>query len=412
VILYGNSGLPLTELPTSLAQWLNHISAVHPVGWDLGLERVGEVGRKLDLLHPAKKVVLVAGTNGKGSTCEYLTRLALAAGLKTGTSTSPHLHQFNERIALNGTAVDDDLIVSAFNAIEAGRGETSLTYFEFAVLASLLIFKQANVDIAILEIGLGGRLDAMNIVDADLSIIMSIALDHESWLGDTRIAIGREKAGIMRPSKPCLIADRDPPESLLEVADAQGTPVEYIGTDFELDVANTSLSGDSFAAAHRAAEILGFAPSHSVKEDVARVTQLPGRRTWIPGDVPVLLDVAHNPAAAAVFAGYVAGLEIQGQIHALVGMYADKDIERVLSLFRPLVKTWHLTDMDDPRAESAAGLVDRLAVDEHGNVHTYANIASACRVLHQTASAGDLIIVFGSFPIVAGALSQFEKKPV
>ena len=190
-----NSGQPLTEREPSLDHWLSYIEELHPVGWDLGLDRVKEVGRRLNLLHPATTTILVAGTNGKGSTCEYLERFAMANGLRVGKSTSPHLHQFNERIAINGTPVSDHSLVRAFQEIESARKEISLTYFEFATLASLFLFREEKVDVAILEVGLGGRLDAMNIVDPDLTVITSISLDHQSWLGDTREEIAREKPG-------------------------------------------------------------------------------------------------------------------------------------------------------------------------------------------------------------------------
>lgn len=234
-----------------LADWLQRIEQQHPVKWDLGLARVSEVGRRLGVLSPAPLVFLVAGTNGKGSTCEYITQLCRARHLKVGKSTSPHLLRFNERIEIDGEPASDALICGAFEAIDQARAEISLTYFEYGTLAALVIFKQLAVDVAVLEIGLGGRLDAMNIVDPDVSVITRIALDHQSWLGDTRELIGAEKAGILRAGIPCVLVDRAPPISILEQAKALQVPLYALGAEF--DHAESSLwitqEGDHFAHA-------------------------------------------------------------------------------------------------------------------------------------------------------------------
>jgi len=394
----------------SLEVWLERIGEIGPAGWDLGLDRVGRVGAALDLLHPAGRVVLVAGTNGKGSTCEYLTQMALASGLKTGTSTSPHLFRFNERICIDGVAVDDQIIISAFSRIDAARGEITLTYFEFAALASLLIFKEQRVDIAILEVGLGGRLDAMNIVQPDLCVITSISLDHQSWLGDSREVIAREKAGIMREGITCLVTDRQPPPSLSQAAATCHAPLEFIGTDFDRDPAiECALSADSFAAAQQAAMHLGFEINTETLANIARESRLSGRRTWLHRQCRVLLDVAHNPAAAEDFADYVRGLDVTGDIHAVVGIYGDKDIEGVLVPLKPLVKTWHLTDMDDPRASPAAEIQRHLAEDRTGQTFTYAKISDAAQALESQVRSEDLMLIVGSFPVVAGALDYFGE---
>ncbi len=408
----------MTKSDRTLEDWLAYAEKLHPVGWDLGLARVSVVGERLGVLNPGDTTVLVAGTNGKGSTCEYLEGFAMATGLLVGKSTSPHLHKFNERIAINGVPVSDDDIATAYSAIDIGRQDTSLTYFEFAALASMLLFRDASVDVAILEIGLGGRLDAMNIANPDFCIITAISLDHQSWLGDTREAIGLEKAGIMRKGIQCLVSDRDPPLTLNSHARSIGAPLRFIGRDFDLDSdldsdldtnlekeVDFALPRDSFIVAREAAHRLSWDTSQ--QDEIARTTRLEGRRSWHHGKCPVLFDVAHNEAAAQDFADYVRGLETRGSIHALVGMYKDKDVEAVSRPFRGLVKTWHLTDIDDPRAESANNLFKRLGALE--NVKTYANIIPAIAGIRELAEEDDLIIVFGSFPVVAGALQQFRK---
>ncbi len=307
--------------------------------------------------------------------------------------------------------VDDARVTDAFAAIEAARGETTLTYFEFAALASLYVFRQEDVDISILEVGLGGRLDAMNIVTPDLTIITSISLDHQLWLGDTRETIGYEKAGIMRESVACIIADRNPPASLIAQGKSIGADLLHIGEDFP-DKAGRALllPEDSYVAARCAASRLGFEPSAATEASVAANTSLPGRCTRRDGACQILLDVAHNPAAAAYFAGYVQQQSVRGVIHALVGIYQDKDIRGVIDPFRALVSTWHLADMDESRAASAAEIAELLVDGGHGRVATYANIALAAEAVGAGAGEKDLIIVFGSFPVVAGALQHFDQE--
>lgn len=394
----------------SLQEWLLYIDQVHPVGWDLGLDRVREVGQRLDVLHPATTTVLVAGTNGKGSTCEYLASFAAAVGKSCGKSTSPHLFRFNERIVIDGEPLSDEVIVNAFSQIETAREDITLTYFEFASLASMLLFKQAGVDVAVLEIGLGGRLDAMNIVSPDLCIITSIALDHQAWLGDTREAIGFEKAGIMRQGITCLIADRDPPASILAHAETMQAPVRLIGQDFDTpeSIPDPQLPVDSFVVSFEAARLMGW--DLGAADSIAAQTTLPGRRTWLGQNPKVLFDVAHNPAAAASLAAYLETQAIDGDIHALLGMYSDKDIEQVTALLSPLIKTWHLTGLTDPRAAETGELKNRLAEQGRGFCTAYVNIEDAVEGILQSAQAEDMILVFGSFPVVAGALPLFSHS--
>lgn len=393
-------------MTASLDTWLEKISEVHPVGWDLGLERVGTVARRLDVLQPADKVVLVAGTNGKGSTCEFLTEILLGAGLHVGKSTSPHLLRFNERICIDRQNADDSKIVEAFEEIDRARAEISLTYFEFSTLASLYLFKQAAVDVAVLEIGLGGRLDAMNIVTPDVSIITSISLDHEAWLGNSREEIGREKAGILRAGVPCVLADLDPPASVLAEINRLNAPLSRVTkADLPPKSLGLSLPPLSFVAASMAATLLGVYPDNESLNRVARETHLPGRRTWLQWKCRVLLDVAHNPAAAEQLAKYLEEDLQAARLHVISGMYADKDIDAVYGALKPLVSSWHLVDLAEERAASATSLAGHL---EHvGQVSTYATIDLAADALASEVDAEDVVVVTGSFPVVAAGLQCF-----
>ena len=398
----------MTEKGFSLNDWLSYIEEIRPLGWDLGLNRVSEVGRRLGVLHPAAKTILVAGTNGKGSTCEYLERFAMANGLSVGKSTSPHMFLFNERIAINGKPLPDQSIVHAFEEIESARRKITLTYFEFATLASLLLFSKQKVDVAILEVGLGGRLDAMNIVDPDLTIITSISLDHQDWLGNTRAEIAREKAGIMRAGVSCIVADRDPPKSVDEYASELGVPLCIIGRDFDSsDDIDTVLPRDSFDAAQQASKMLGWDVSSS--KEIGVTTRLTGRRTVLNDKCEVLLDVAHNPAAATSLAEHLRAHWGGRDIHAVIGMYKDKDIESISEILLPLFKTCHLASLGEPRGEDAGRLLRRFAVKAAENIKTYVNIKEALEGARNEASSADLIVVCGSFPVVSSVLQLLNQ---
>ena len=404
----------MTEHPDSLADWLEYIETVHPVGWDLGLDRVSKVATQLEIQHPAKQVVLVAGTNGKGSTCELLANLLLAQELSVGKSTSPHLFEFNERIQIDNVAVSDGAIIDAFQRIDAVRGEITLTYFEFASLASMLIFSEADVDVAILEVGLGGRLDAMNVVQPDLTIITKIAMDHESWLGNTLNKIAHEKAGIMRQGVPCLVADATSPQAIYDHAKTIGAEIHQLGNAFVVDEdLAASLPLESAAVAIYAATQLGHPCEPELVRKVVTQTSLPGRRTWLDNRLyRVLVDVAHNPNAAERLAQHLRDIECEGRIHALVGLYQDKDLTGVMSPFCGVVSHWYCIDSNEPRSLPAKELEHKLgtivATEEARNVSSYANIASAADMICSRYEVNDFIVVFGSFPIVAGAMQYFD----
>lgn len=400
---------------TSLADWLRYIESLHPKLWDLGLTRIQTVAEDLQLL-PTGSVFLVAGTNGKGSTCEYIDQFCRTCGLVVGKSTSPHLLSFNERIQINGQSSSDQEIVNAFVAIERARKDISLTYFEFAVLASLIVFKDHRVDVSVLEIGLGGRLDAMNIVCPDVSVITQIALDHQEWLGHSREEIAAEKACIMRADTPCVIADRDPPGALTQYAEQVGAKAHMIGVDFDFQddqffMADTQFTGlpapqlpkDSAAAALQAVTCAGIMLDRDAVDEVLSQTLLPGRRQWLTPQL--LVDVAHNPAAASYLKTYL-DTQSASTVHAVVGMYRDKAFAEVLQIMSSSVDHWYFTDMPLERAADAVSLAEVIqSIDHSGNVTTYDKIDTALNNAKRHSTIEDLIVVFGSFPVVAGVIA-------
>lgn len=426
-------------LPTSLAAWLKHLETLHSREIDLGLERVRTVAERLGLPLAAggsrPPVITLAGTNGKGSTLEMVQAMALAAGLRVGSYTSPHFLHFNERIRLNGVPVDDAAIEQAFAAIEQARLQApaiSLSYFEFATLAGLLIFARAGLDLWLLEVGLGGRLDAINILDADVAALVTVALDHQAYLGDTLDAIGREKAGIFRPGKPAVLGSRNLPASVFEVARQVGAPCLQLGRDFSrTDTADgrwnwqgqgaasqplalpnlpaNSLPPDNAATALQALQLAcPELPLAAIRQGLA-AAQLTGRMQRIG---PWLLDVAHNPEAATYLAARLSGQGSQKRI-ALVGMMADKDIRSTLQPLLPLVDGWIVTALPLPRAENPQRLAALLhemggrvlAVDEDAEGHLA--YAVACE---QLASGCEELLVMGSFFTLAQVMRHLEDK--
>ena len=362
-----------------LDAWLKRLETQHPKAMDLGLDRLREVWLALGAPWPGAQVVTVAGTNGKGSAVATLRALALAHGLRVGDTTSPHLHRFNERIQVQGTPASDAQIVAAFERIEAARGELTLTYFETAILAALLIMADAAVDLAILEVGLGGRLDAVNIIDADLALLTPVDLDHQSWLGTTREAIGREKAGVFRAGRPVIIADPDPPTSVLERVAHLGCPSARFGLDFGLRPrangqeafitgfeqhlawplkAPLPVAPPSFLGALQAWAALGYPLTGAVLDGALAMAPPPGRQQWRAHEGQMLLlDVAHNPHAAAFLAER---LETPLDL-AVFGCYADKDAEGMFRALAPRVRRWLFVPTPGPRGQAGETLAARLA---------------------------------------------------
>lgn len=403
-----------------LAAWLDKIQQGHPKDWDLGLERVGQVGRRLDVVKPAKKVFLVAGTNGKGSACEYLASYCRALKLSYGKTTSPYLNRYNEQIVVDGDPVSDATIIAAFEEIERARGDISLSYFEFGALAALLVFKLRAVDVAILEIGLGGRLDAMNIVDPDVSIITKIALDHQDWLGDTRELIAIEKAGVMRAGKPVVMVDLDPPETLLEEAARQGAQASMIQRDFSWregtletenetwDLPETRLPMQSAIAATIGMGKAGYQLDQAVVTEVLSATNLPGRLQQVAESPNIILDVAHNPDAAAYLYAQLSQRAL-GNVQAVVGLFKDKDIAGVFQHLAPLMSGWHLADLPGERGASSDHLASVLSETCGLSAKTYDKVSSAFEAAQEGAGAEGTVLVFGSFVTVAAVLKYLES---
>ena len=393
------------------------------MGWDLGLDRVNRVAAALNLKHPADTVILVAGTNGKGSCCEALNTLSMEAGLKTGLTTSPHIHRFSERIRIGGRPVEDRIIAAAFETIEQARGETTLTYFEFASLAAMVIFKSEVLDVAILEIGLGGRLDAMNVVDPDISVVLPIALDHQEYLGDSREQIGGEKAGILRPRQPAVIADPDPPLSLIEAANSASVVARY-GREFgwEDDRLWWSKGGEvievcqkapklppiSLAAAMQTAAMLDW-PVIPVK---LSSLELLGRQTLFHlGGKSVLLDVAHNPHAVGRLKERINEWRLMrpsAKVLAVLGIYQDKAADEMLGLLKGVVNSFYCSEVAEPRALSKDRLVEVL-VNQGSTAQAFISIDVAIKEALERSEQDDLVVVFGSFPVVGEALNYFHE---
>jgi len=420
----------------SLADWLAYLERLHPTAIDMGLERSREVALRLGLGRPAPRVVTVTGTNGKGSSCAFLASLMGAQGLKVGVYSSPHLLRYNERVRIDGREVDDAELCLAFAAVEAARGEISLTYFEMGTLAALWLFERAGLDAVVLEVGLGGRLDAVNLVDADVAVITSIALDHAEWLGDTRDSVAVEKAGIFRAGRPAVCGEPDPPAPLLEQAAALGVPLYRRGPDYELtpgdgawDWCGCTAAGDrlelqglpqlelpveSAALALQAYALLDLPWHVGCIAQALSATRLSGRLErshirWQDKRLSFLLDVGHNPHAAAYLARHLAAQPPEGQRLAVFGLLADKDLPGVLEPMLPQVRSWAVAPLPTPRSLSAQELA--AALQERGaQVVVCAGIAEALQEQCRRAAEGDEVLVFGSFYCVAGALEWLSRQ--
>ena len=419
---------------TPLGRWLSHLESLHPREMELGLERVASVAAALGLLTPAVPVVTVAGTNGKGSTIAVLECLFSQAGRRVGCFTSPHLLRFNERIRVGCEEVPDAEIVAAFEQIEAARGATSLTYFEFSTLAALLVFRTRGADVLLLEVGLGGRLDASNIIDPDVAVITRIDLDHQEWLGDTRGKIALEKAGIMRRGVPVVIVDPEPPEELEARASALGTGTVYrLGEEFgfsrgeagwrgwlrtaagarrELpELACGPLLPANICGAIQAAELLepGIADT-GLGEALGRVRLTGRRQSEQVGPYNYLLDVAHNPASVNKLLEYSEITNCNGRIIALFSVMRDKAVKEMVGLAEGRFDAWFLADLPgNERAMPAEEVAALLRQQGEAMISTSRNVAQAFRRAQSVMSVGDLLVVFGSFFTVAAVLPLLEK---
>lgn len=415
----------------SLSAWLGWLEQSHPKEIDLGLDRIRQVAERLDLLNPSAKVVTVAGTNGKGSCVTATAGLLRAAGKSVGVYTSPHLLHYNERIQINGQPVSDELICTAFEQIADAAAEISLTYFEYGTLAALLIFTRQAVDVMVLEVGLGGRLDAVNIIDADVAVITSIALDHQDWLGDNREDIGREKAGIVRAGQYFVCADEQPPLSIVDIAQKLNTQAHYLGREFSYqregnrwhwqgvdkhkaaitlaDMAQPHLPLPSLAAALQVVQWFDLQLSAAQVEQALLSLVLPGRfQKLVHRGSELVLDVAHNPAATQYFAKRLQADPAQGRTLAIVAMMADKDRRASLANLVDVVDGWNLLDLAPlPRAATPAMLAEDLeSLGATANARGTAQDLLA-KLLSESGQ-GDRILVFGSFFTVAAVLALIQ----
>lgn len=396
--------------------------SIHPRSIDLELSRVSAVARTLGIDRPASPVITVGGTNGKGSVVAHLDAMLRAAGNNTGVFTSPHLVRYNERIKVGGREASDAELVEAFERVEEARGDITLTYFEYSTLAALLIFAQHRADVVILEVGLGGRLDATNIVDASVAVVVSIGFDHREWLGDTLEEIGREKAGIARAGRPAVLGSPQMPKSVFDALETLGArPIiaerdytwsagpgswSYRGTKWALDnLPPSALPGSiqyrNAAAAIAALEMLSFLPA-----DVPgglQTAQLPGRFQIIPGPVEWILDVAHNEPAAQVLAEHLRERPCAGRTFAVVGILADKDIAAIGKVLETVFDRWILCSLAQPRGLAAQELAARLSLPRHC-VDLADSVVAGCERALSLAKPGDRIVAFGSFIVVGAVL--------
>lgn len=420
----------------SLADWLAYLEQSHPTAIDMGLDRVRAVAARMAMTRPAPLVVTVTGTNGKGSTCAFIASLLNAQGLKVGSYSSPHLLRYNERVLLSGREASDAELCEAFAVVEAARGEISLTYFEMGTLAAFWLFERAGLDAVVLEVGLGGRLDAVNIVDADLAVITNIGLDHADWLGNSRESVAYEKAGILREGKPALCGDLDPPQPLLDHANSLSAPLLLRGRDFDLamgagdwhwrgvDAAGAplelhglpllTLPMENAALALQAYAMLGLPWDPARLARALLQTRVVGRLdsrqvVWNGRRIALLLDVGHNPHAAAFLAQRLEQRPVAGTRLAVFGLLADKDLAGVLDALVPSISDWAVAPLPTPRTQSATQLAAAL-LERGASVSEYATIEQALEAQCARAESVDEILVFGSFYCVAAALEWLEQQ--
>ena len=417
------------QLPETLEGWLSLLEARHGQAIQLGLDRVRRVKDALNLPQTCP-VFIVGGTNGKGSTCAMLEAVLLAAGYRVGLYTSPHLVRYNERVHINGRDATDEALVDGFEAVERARGEVPLTYFEHGTLAAWAAFCKAGVDAVILEVGLGGRLDAVNVFEPDCAIVTSVAMDHMDFLGDNREAIGFEKAGIFRAGRPAICSDPMPPASLVAHAEAIGAKLWVTGRDFgfagdqnqwafwlaggsrrgglaypALRGTNQLLNASAVMAACEAVREILPVPMQAIRQGFMLV-ELPGRFQVLPGRPAVVLDVAHNPQAAGVLNENLASMGYFPETWAVLGMLGDKDVAGVVRLLRDRVDHWLLASLPGPRGLSAARLAEILReVGVSGDVREHDSPQAAYQVAREGAAEGDRIVIFGSFLTVADVLA-------
>lgn len=420
----------------TLGEWLAYLEQLHPSAIDMGLDRAREVTNRMGLQKPAPRVVTVTGTNGKGSTCAFVASMLRAQGLKVGVYSSPHLLRYNERVQIDGAEVSDERLCEAFAALDAERGDTSLTYFEMGTLAAFWLFERAQLDVVVLEVGLGGRLDAVNLVDADLALVTSIGVDHVEYLGNTRESVAYEKAGIFRAGKPALCGDLNPPQPLLDKAQELGCPLFVRGRDFNLSLAGSVWHWQGRDAKGQALELrdlplldlpmenaalalqayalteLPWQPEQIVEALLAtKITGRLDRRqiNWRGKTVNLLLDVGHNPHAAEYLLKRLQQRPAAGKRLAVFSLLADKDLDGVVSPFADVIDHWAVAPLNTGRTRPVAELqaaLQRL----NASVTSYDSLDAALEAQCERATAHDEILLFGSFFCVAQALEWLERR--
>lgn len=414
--------LPIPQATSPLAAWLYYLENLHSQAIELGLKRVKAVAAKLDLLQPAPFVITVAGTNGKGTTCRTLEAILMAAGLRVGVYSSPHLVRYTERVRIQGEELPEQAHCQSFATLEAGRGDIPLTYFEYGTVSALQLFKNAKLDVVILEVGLGGRLDATNIVDANVAVVTSIALDHTDWLGSDRESIGREKAGVFRGQTPAVVGEPDMPQSIADVAAEKGSQLYRVGENWRYAVqgdswswqategktlANLPMPNVPLANAATALAALHFSKLEVAEEAIRRglqQAQLPGRFQTVSESPRLILDVAHNPHAAAYLAGRLSELPRNGgKVRAVVGMLHDKDIAGTLACLSPQIDFWYCAPLEGPRGASVEELSVHLT-----QAYQFTDVVSAWQQAMQDADSQDIVIVCGSFHTVAHVMAALD----
>ena len=416
-------------MPRTLADWLAHIERQHPKSIDMGLQRVREVAARMRLPRPAKRVITVGGTNGKGSTVAFVEAIARAHGWKVGCYTSPHLLRYNERVRIDGVDAGDAALVAGFEAVEAARGDTSLTYFEYGTLCALWLFARSKLDLAVLEVGLGGRLDAVNVVDADASIITTVDLDHQDWLGEDIEAIGFEKAGIARPFKPLVLGDDDPPASVLRHAYAIGAQSWRIANDFfaepldaetwrwrevgfSMDLPMPALAAPvqlrNAACAIAAVRTLrARIDKQTYAEGVANARVAGRLQRFERNGVEVVVDVGHNPQAARALAQWLRA-QPRRRTLAVYAALADKDVAGVAQALAGVVDGWHIAGLSDagPRGLGVDDFARQLAGSAAADAARHVGVDAALQAAIAQAGPGGRVLVFGSFHTAAAALGH------
>lgn len=408
----------------SLEEWLSYLESIHHTEIDMGLTRIKLVAERLSIDLGQSIVITVAGTNGKGTTCAFLENYLLNIDKSVAVYSSPHIERFNERLRINKVDIDDQPLIDAFEKIELARKDVSLTYYEYTTLAALIVLAKVKPDVIVLEVGLGGRLDATNMIDADIAVLTTVDLDHQAFLGDTRELIGREKAGIFRANRPAVIGDVNPPESVLKYGKDISANLICRNDDFQTatsngnwhwqsdelnyqDLPQPSIPMDNVATAISVLSIMPIMLDRKIIVETIEQTKVAGRTEMFKEHCDVMLDVGHNPLAARYLANVLNQRGYQ-RVIAVVGMLADKDIKSTLKPLYPVIDRWHICDLDVPRGANAETFKNFIENDDD-RMHYFNNVEDGYSMALSEASENDLVLVFGSFFTVAAVRKYFRR---